>query len=110
MEIVWCYLQEDKFYAAVRMAEEIKEYIPDEKRGEYLGVLARIYMGRADHDKAVETAEEWLKELNKEEQTLGEDENARSEHDRNVGIAHRIKLSSYHMMGRGFKKYYDYSD
>lgn len=107
LEIVWCYLQEDKFYAAVRMAEEIKEYIPNEKRGEYLGVLARIYMGRAEHDKAVETAEEWLKELNKEEETLGEDENERNEHDRNVGIAHRIKLSSYHMMGRGFKKYYD---
>lgn len=107
LEIVWCYLQDDKFYAAVSMAEKIKDFVPDEKKGDYLGLLARIYMGRAEHEKAVQTATDWLTELAKEEKTLGKDENARNEHARNVGIAHRVKLSSYHMMGRGFKDYYE---
>lgn len=107
LELVWGYLQDDKFYAAVKMAEEIKEFIPAEKKGDYYGLLARIYMGRAEHEKAVETAQKWLEELEKEEKTLEADEKAKKEHDRNVGIAHRIKLSSYHIMGRGFKDYYE---
>ncbi len=107
MELVWGFLQEDKFYAAIKLAEQIKEYLPAEKLGDYYGLIARIYMGRAEHDHAVEAAEKWLQELQREEGSLGDDEKLQKEHDRNVGIAHRIKLSSYHMMGRGFKKYYD---
>lgn len=107
LEIVWGYLQDDKFYAAIKMAEEIKDVIPEEKKSDYYGLLARIYMRRAEYEKAVETAQKWLKELEREENALGDDEKAQQEHDRNVGIAHRIKLSSYHMMGRGFKDYYE---
>lgn len=106
IEIIWCYLQDDKFYAAVSLAEEIKDMVPAEKKGDYLGLLARVYMGRAEHEKAVHTADEWLKELEKQDMSLEEDEYVKSEHDRNVGVAHRIKMSSYHMMGRGFKDYY----
>lgn len=107
LELVWGYLQDDMFYAAVKMAEEIKDSMPPEKQADYYGLLARIYMGRAEHENAVKTAEEWLQALERETATLGNDEKAQKEHDRNVSIAHRIKLSSYHMMGRGFKDYYE---
>lgn len=107
MELVWGLLQEDKFYAAIKLAEEIKEYVPTDKLGDYYGLTARIYMGRAEHEHAVEAADKWLLELEREKGMLGDDEKQQKEHDRNVGIAHRIKLSSYHMMGRCFKKYYE---
>ena len=74
MELVWGFLQEDKFYAAIKLAEQIKEYIPAEKLGDYYGLIARIYMGRAEHEHAVEAAEKWLQELKCEESSLGDDD------------------------------------
>ncbi len=105
LELAWCYLQDERLTIATKLLEEIKVCVPGEKRAEYLGILARVQMGRNMHDQARETAQKWQKALEASPKPVTEEEE--TEYNRNMSIAHRIVLGSYHMMGRGFKRYYE---
>ena len=103
-ELAWCLLQEDRYLAADKLTQEMADLIPSEMRAEYLGLCARIYMAQGLFDKTLETARQWQKLLLA--QTVPQKEDELEEYNRNIEIVHRIQMTTYHMMGRAYPKYY----
>lgn len=93
MELAGNYYQEERYYAAGKVLEAVKDRMPEERREEYLLLLARTYLGQAENEKAVKTVSGWQEREGKK----GRD---------NQYTAIRIKISAYHMMGRGFAEYF----
>ena len=103
-ELAWCLLQEDRYLAADKLTQEMAGLIPSEMKVEYLGLCARIYMAQGLFDKTLETARQWQKLLLA--QTVPQKQEEVEEYNRNIEIAHRIQMTTYHMMGRAYSKYY----
>ena len=103
-ELAWCLLQEDRYLAADKLTQEMAELIPSEMKVEYLGLCARIYMAQGLFDKTLEAARQWQKLLLA--QTVPQKQEELEEYNRNIEIAHRIQMTTYHMMGRAYSKYY----
>ena len=102
-ELAWCLLQEDRYLAADKLTQEMAGLIPSEMKVEYLGLCARIYMAQGLFDKTLETARQWQKLLLA--QTVPQKQEEVEEYNRNIEIAHRIQMTTYHMMGRAYSKY-----
>lgn len=103
-ELAWCLLQDDCYLAADKLTQEMAGLIPSEMKVEYLGLCARIYMAQGLFDKTLETARQWQKLLLA--QTVPQKQEEVEEYNRNIEIAHRIQMTTYHMMGRAYSKYY----
>ena len=76
---------EKSYFAAFRVLESVKKQLKEEQRNTYYRLLAGVYMGMAEFDRAVDALEH-----------CGEE-----------GLYKpKVKISAYHNMGRGFAKYY----
>ena len=105
IELAWCYLQDDRYFAASKIMQKIKDQVPDEKKLEYKGLLARIYISQAKHKDAIAMAQDWQDGLEKEMQN--KDGQEREDDERSISIAYKIKMSAYHAMARGKACYFD---
>lgn len=105
MELAWCYLQDDLYFASAKIMQAIREQVPDDRKLEYKGLLARIYVSQAKNKEAIEVANEWQEGL--EQELLNQHGEERLEHERSISIAHKIKMSAYHAIGRGKPQFFD---
>lgn len=94
MELAGNYYQEERYYAAGKVLEAVGGKMPEERKAEYLLFLAKVYLGQAENEKAVETVGEWQESAGEKEQE-------------NRYTAIRLKISAYHMMGRRASQYYN---
>lgn len=86
VELARCYFQDERYFAAGKVLAVVKNKIPEAEKEDFLLLLTRVYIGQAEYEKAIETANTWKE---------GTDQLS------------RLKISAYHAMGRGFKKYFD---
>ena len=105
IELAWCYLQDDRYFAAFKIMRAIEDQVPDEKKLEYKGLLARIYISQAKHKEAIAMAQEWQDGLEKE--LANKEGQEREDDERSISIAYKIKMSAYHAMGRGKSSYFE---
>lgn len=94
LEIAGNYYQEERYYAAGKVLEEIRNEVPEGRRDEYLLLLARAYLGQGENEKVAETIQGWQERTGKKEREKWH-------------TAMRLKISAYHMMGRGFAEYFE---
>lgn len=94
MELADNYYKEERYYAAGKILEEIRDRVPAERKEEYLLLLAKDYLGQGENGKAVETVRNWQERAGKNGQE-------------NQYAAIRLTISAYHMMGRGIPEYFD---
>lgn len=92
MELADNYFQEERYYAAGKVLKAIGNGMPEERKEEYLLFLARACFGQGDNEKVIEIVRDWQKREGKKE-------------EENQYRAIRLKISAYHMMGRGFPRY-----
>ncbi len=105
IELAWCYLQDDRYMAAANVMQAIREQVPAERALEYKGLWARILISQAKNEEAIEIAQEWQDGLEQEIQSKSDKD--REDDERSIGIAHKIKMSAYHAMGRGKSGYFE---
>ncbi|MBQ7920060.1 MAG: tetratricopeptide repeat protein [Lachnospiraceae bacterium] len=85
-ELAHCFYDEKRYFAALQLLEAMGKKLPEAEKEKYYQLLAGVYMGMAEFDKALSATEHC-----KEEPEY---------------IA-RVRINAYHSMGRGFTKYYD---
>lgn len=84
-ELAHCFYDEKCYFAALQILEAMGKKLAEAEREKYYQLLAGVYMGMSEYDKALQAAERC-----KEEPEY---------------IA-RVQINGYHSMGRGFTKYY----
>lgn len=94
MKLAEGYLQEERYYAAFRILNDIRDKIPKEQKSAYLLLLARVYLERAENERVLETLQAWQ-----------DMEGEKRQEDRNTAV--KLKISAYHMKGRGAAEYFD---
>lgn len=98
LELCWCYLQDGKITAGIRLAVKIEKQIPEEKQAEYCGLLAKLYVERAEYEDSIFMTHKWQEELDKK--LAGEEEGEEREKDLNRREqAHLIRIQCYHNLG-----------
>lgn len=93
MELAGNNYQDERYYAAGKVLEAVRDEMLEERKEKYLLLLAKTYLGQAENEKVVETVSSWQER---------EGERGRD----NQYTAIRLKISAYHMMGRGFPEYF----
>lgn len=104
LDLGWCYLQDRKITKGIRLALEVKANVPDEKKSECNGLLAKLYVEGAEYEKAISIAEVWEKSLL--EKLPGDDaEEAEKDKDR-IRQSHVIRMQSHRCLGYADKKHF----
>lgn len=93
VELAESYYQEERYFAAAKVLDAVKENIPRESQAEYLELLAKVFGGQAEYEKALGAIERWEPLISGEE-------------DGKQIVASRLKISVYHSMGRGVSEYF----
>lgn len=98
LELCWCYLQDGKFSRGIRLAIEVEKQLPPEKMAEYNGLMAKLYVERAEYYNCLPMTVAWEEELKKklDDGEQGEEK----EKDKNrLNQAHLIRMQCYHNLG-----------
>lgn len=98
LELCWCYLQDGATSKGIRLAKEIEGYITDEKRAEYTGLMAKLYIEEADYEAAIAISEVWEKELEKKLASDESEEEKEKDKDR-IMQAYMIRMQCYRALG-----------
>lgn len=85
MELAQLLFDEKQYFRAFQQLERVKKLLTQEQTENYYRLLAGVYMGMAEFDRAVDALD----------------------HCKGEGLYKpKVKISAYHNMGRGFAKYY----
>lgn len=98
LELCWCYLQDGRISAGIRLAVRIEKQLPEEKRAEYCGLLAKLYVEQAEYEDSVFMTHSWQEELEKKLAMEGEGEEREKDLNR-LMQAHLIRVQCYHNLG-----------
>lgn len=93
LELAECYYHEDRYFAASKVFEAVKDQVPEERQAEFWELLSKAYLGQAQYGKALEAISKW-------ESLIGS-----GDKEGKTG-AYRLKISAYHNMGRAFPEYF----
>lgn len=96
LELCWCYLQDGKAAKGIFLAERLKDRVSSEKREEYSGLMAKLYMEEAQYEQAVEMADLWQRKL--EERLAAGGPETEKDKDR-VRQAHLIRMQCFRCLG-----------
>ena len=105
LELGWCYLQDERFSTGIRYVREIEGRIPEGRREEYLGLMAKLYREAAEYEKSIEYAQRWSRAL-KEKIPTEEGEPREKDEDR-LRQSHAICMQCYRALGYLDKSYYE---
>ncbi len=98
LELCWCYLQDGKISQGIRLAVKIEKQLPEEKKAEYCGLLAKLYVEQAEYEDSVFMTHLWQEELEKKLALEEEGEEKDKDMDRRMQ-AHLIRVQCYHKLG-----------
>lgn len=97
LDLGWCYLQDGKISKGIRLALEVKENVPAEKKSECNGLMAKLYVEGADYEEAISMCEIWEKSL--QEKLAGDnEEEAEKDRDR-IRQSHIIRMQCHRSLG-----------
>ena len=97
LELCWCYLQDGKVHAGIRIAKSLQGKIPKERDAEYKGLLTKLYIEEASYEEASEMAVVWEKAL--EEKLLCDEEDQEREKDQDrIRQSHMIRMECFRYM------------
>lgn len=98
LELCWCYLQDGKISAGIRLAVKIEKQLPEANQAEYCGLLAKLYVEQAEYEDSIFMTHKWEEEL--EKKLAAEEEGEERERDLNRRMqAHLIRIQCYHNLG-----------
>lgn len=98
LELGWCYLQDGKVSAGIRIADELENKIPAERETERKGLLTKLLVEEAEYDRAIELSRVWQEAL--EQRVTGDEDEEEKERDRDrIRQAHLIRMQSYRNLG-----------
>lgn len=100
LELCWCYLQDGKVARGIRLALKLENLLPPEKKAEYNGLLAKLYVEQADYEDSITMTRYWeslLEEKIKAQDGSNEKEE-KKDRDR-LRQAHLIRMQCYHSLG-----------
>lgn len=98
LELAWCYLQDGKTARGIRLAVALEKRISEEKKAEYTGLLAKLFIEEAEYEDAIRMADEWQKLLEQKILTDEEEEERHKDEDR-IRQAHMIRMQCYRCLG-----------
>lgn len=105
LELCWCYLQDGKNNAGVRLAKEISRQIPPDREAEYNGLMAKLYVEGADYEDSIQMTELWEKSL--QEKLAKEEDGEEKEKDQDrLCQVHMIREQCYRSLGYKKKDYF----
>ena len=105
IELFKCYLQDETFFKGFKMAQSIENQVPFAKQITYDGLLTRCYISRGKYEDAIVLADKWLWGL--ERKLPHETGEEREKLERDIKIAHEIKLSAYRFIALGKPAVYE---
>ncbi len=94
IELARCYYDEERYFAASKVLESVKDQVPEEKRAQYLELFSKVDLWAEESERSVEKTTQW--------ETLI---NAGDHGKRNLAL--RLKISAYHSMGRRDPQYFE---
>lgn len=98
LELGWCYLQDGKNHAGIRLAVEIEKQITPNKEAEYDGLLAKLYVEGAEYEDSIYMTEHWEAAL--QTKIAGDESEEEKEKDRDrLRQAHLIRMQCYRSLG-----------
>lgn len=98
MELGWCYLQDGKTSKGIRLCKELEKAMTAEKKMEFHGLMAKLYIEQGDLEEAIRIAKIWESML-KAQIPLDETEEAREKNEDRVRQARMIRIQCYKMLG-----------
>ena len=98
LELCWCYLQDGKFSRGIRLAVAVEKQLPPEKLAEYNGLMAKLYVERAEYYNCIPMTMAWEEELKKKLNDGEQGEEKEKDKDR-LNQAHLIRMQCYHNLG-----------
>lgn len=104
LELCWCLLQDGKFYQGLKCALSIEGRVPEERRTEYLGYLAKVYRECALYEECVEKAHAWREQLLERVKT--EEGGAREKDLDRIRQSYLLCISAYHNLAYQDKGYF----
>ncbi len=105
LELGWCYLQDERFSEGIRKVKMIEEQVPEGRREEYLGLMAKLYRETAEYEKSIEYAGRWRQSL--EEKIPAEEGEPREKDEDRLRQSHAIRMQCYRALGYLDKAYYE---
>lgn len=106
LELCWCYLQDGRMNAGIRLAVEIEKQIPPEKEAEHNGLLAKLMVEEAEYEDAITMSECWENSLHAKLETDESEDEKEKDRDR-LRQAHMIRVQCYRNLGFKEKEYFE---
>ncbi len=98
LELGWCYLQDGRMSAGIRLAKELEGRIPLEREAERKGLLTKLLVEEAEYEEAIEMSRLWQNALEQKMEENESDEEKEKNQDR-IRQAHLIRMQSYRNLG-----------
>ncbi|MBR1771623.1 MAG: hypothetical protein IJ747_06300 [Lachnospiraceae bacterium] len=105
LELCWCYLQDGEVCRGLRLAEEIRAEITEEKEAEYAGLIAKLLVEEAEYEAAIPAADIWEEKLKVKMRREEPDEERARDEDR-LRQAYMIRMQCYRCLGYKDKAYF----
>lgn len=104
LDLCWCYLQDGKVNKGIRLAVELEQKIPADKKAEYNGLLAKLYVEGAEYEDSITMCEIWEKSLNEK---LASDDEEEAEKDRDrIRQSHVIRMQCHRNLGYAKREHF----
>ena len=98
LELGWCFLQDGKISAGIRLAQALEGRIPRERETERKGLLTKLLVEEAEYEQAAELSKVWQAHL--EEKIAGEESGEERERDKDrIRQAYLIRIQCYRNLG-----------
>ncbi len=97
LELCWCYLQDGRSARGIRLATTLEKELPEEKRAEWLGLMAKLYLEAAEYEASIAMTGLWEEKLR--QKLPGE---TGEEHERDaerLRQARMIRLQCHYYLG-----------
>ncbi|MBQ8822777.1 MAG: tetratricopeptide repeat protein [Lachnospiraceae bacterium] len=105
MEYGWCLIQNEEYFAGIKLARSIEGKVPESREIERKGLLAKLYVQEALYEQAAEMALVWRQGLlERLPQETGDDKKSDI---RRVKDSYYLRIQAYHAMGGAKKEYYE---
>lgn len=105
LDLGWCYLQDERFSAGIRLVKEIEDRVPEGRMEEYLGLMAKLYREAAEYGKCIDYAKRWREAL--EKRIPAQEGEAREKDEDRLRQSHAICMQCYQALGYLDKSRYE---
>ena len=100
LELCWCYLQDGKIARGIRLAEKLEKLLPPEKKSEYKGLMAKLYVEQGEYEDSIAMSRQWEASLEEKLKSRDESDEKEEKRDRDrLRQAHLIRMQCYHNLG-----------